>query len=165
MTRTVPEVSEEMAEAQVERVPTSGFEPSEPTHARLDEELTQAVAGKSNGVYVSAFLDGTVVMSKGAAVATLKIVRELLALRSSLESGGVREAVEAAAKLCDDEADLRIRQSGEALEGSVEWGIDTHSAAMAQGHKAITARNLAERIRAMLPAGDSAPATPVNPSE
>jgi hypothetical protein len=76
-----------------------------------------------------------------------------LAIRAYLAATGEavarNDVLEEAAKLCDDEADLRFKQARLAQGGDISWGLDTHASSMAQDHKAITARGLAEAVRAL----------------
>ena len=54
---------------------------------------------------------------------------------------------EACAKIAEDEAERRHANSKAAKGGSHEWGFPA-DAGMAQGHKAITASDIALKIRA-----------------
>jgi len=62
------------------------------------------------------------------------------------EKRGAEREREACARMADEEERKRLSNMRSAQEGSAEWG-NPQEAALAQGHKAVTAMSIAAAIR------------------
>lgn len=75
--------------------------------------------------------------------------RALIQRALEADSAGFAAGIEAAAKVCEAERDLRTENANAIEAGSFEWGPYLRESRMAQLHKSVTAHQLAQSIRAL----------------